>query len=190
VGHWIEINPWKAGTFFALGGIFIYVVLTSEAGWVPLLDGANLMFHEAGHMIYGIFGSKVEPWGGTLGQLTMPLVALGVFAFQGNAISMGVAGLWLGENFFNIARYVADARVQNLPLVGGGYHDWNHILGGMNAIHKCESIARNLSAVGWLIIVASFAWVAWVWWYQRQEELRPTRRGGLTSWPPNQRGPL
>ncbi len=171
--HWREIDVWKAGPFFVLGALFLWLILASEPGWVPLLDGANLMFHEAGHMIYGILGPKVEPWGGTLGQLTMPLVALVVFGFQGNVVSMGVAGIWLGENFFNIARYVADARVQNLPLVGGGYHDWNHILGKMNILHKDTAIARNLTVVGWTIIAASFAWVAFVWWKQRSEDTRP-----------------
>lgn len=173
MGHWVEVNPWKGGAFFLLGGVFVWVILANEHGWVPLLDGANLMFHEAGHMIYGVLGPRVEPWGGTLGQLTLPLVAVGVFAFQGNVVSLGVAGLWLGENFFNIARYVADARVQNLPLVGGGYHDWNHILGGMHKVDQCESIAKNISLVGWLVILASFAIVGWIWWRQRETDPKP-----------------
>ena len=165
--HFRDIETWKAGTFFVLSALFLWLLLASEPGWVPLLDGANLMFHEAGHMIYGILGPRVEPWGGTLGQLTMPLVALGVFAFQGNVVSMSVAGIWLGENFFNIARYVADARVQNLPLVGGGYHDWYHILGGMNILHKDTAIAKTLTTVGWTIILLSLAWVAFIWFIRR-----------------------
>ena len=41
---------------FALGfGVFLLFVLRSEPGFVFLLDHANLLFHEAGHPIVGLF---------------------------------------------------------------------------------------------------------------------------------------
>ena len=44
------------------------LLLASEDGFVFLVDHANLLFHEAGHPIVGLFSSRLEPYGGTLGQ--------------------------------------------------------------------------------------------------------------------------
>ena len=41
-------------------------------GWVPILDSANLAFHEAGHPIFGLFSSRLMVYGGTLMQLLLP----------------------------------------------------------------------------------------------------------------------
>lgn len=39
------------------------------------LDGANLLFHEAGHVFFGLFGQTIGMLGGTLGQLVFPVAA-------------------------------------------------------------------------------------------------------------------
>jgi hypothetical protein len=36
---------------------------------------------------------------------------------------------WSGENMINVGRYIADARAQLLPLIGGD-HDWAVLLSG------------------------------------------------------------
>ena len=44
--------------------------------WVPILDSANLAFHEAGHPLVGILSSRLAVYGGTLFQLGLhPWVA-------------------------------------------------------------------------------------------------------------------
>jgi p-aminobenzoyl-glutamate transporter AbgT len=50
------------------------LVFMSEPGFVFILDHANLLFHEAGHPVAGVFSQRMEVYGGTLGQLTFPLV--------------------------------------------------------------------------------------------------------------------
>ncbi len=47
-------------------------------GWVPILDSANLAFHEAGHPLFGILSDRLMVYGGTLMQLLMP----GICAFE------------------------------------------------------------------------------------------------------------
>jgi len=39
-----------------------------------------------------------------------------------------VALWWVAQNLWNISVYVKDARAEELPLVGGGEHDWNYLL--------------------------------------------------------------
>jgi hypothetical protein len=72
---------------------------------------------------------------GTIFQLAVPL---GIFlGFYPRRDTQGVtfSGFWFGENLLNISVYVADARKMELPLVGGGDHDWNNILTGLICSH-------------------------------------------------------
>ena len=138
--------------------------LISESGWIPLLDGANLLFHEAGHPLFGIFGwEPLAILGGTLMQLGVPLLVTGSFWLRREPLAVAVAGMWFFENFLNIARYVADARAQVLPLVGGGEHDWADLLGRWGLLAQDTAIAQSLRALGWLGMLACWAWLAWRW---------------------------
>src|SRR6266478_6491820 len=122
----MEKNDWNQVTTkrligFAIGmGVFILLVLKSEPGFVFLLDHANLLFHEAGHPVIGLFSKRLEPYGGTIGQLVFPCILAVSFWRQRQAFGVAAAGIWFFENWLNIARYLADARAMQLPLVGGG----------------------------------------------------------------------
>jgi hypothetical protein len=159
---------------FTIGlGLFIWILLTNEPGWVPLLDGANLIFHEAGHPIFGLLGATPGLYGGTLGQLAVPLIAAIAFWQQSSQVSVAVCGVWFFENFFNIARYIGDARAQELPLVGGGEHDWFNILTRWDALARDTAIAEAVIVVGWLGIGLVWVWAACCWW--RGERREPGR---------------
>ncbi|MDQ2666781.1 MAG: zinc ribbon domain-containing protein, partial [Gemmatimonadota bacterium] len=58
----------------------------------------------------------------------------------------------------HIAVYVADARAQELPLVGGGEHDWAYLLGQLGLLTRDHAIARGLTSVGYLLVVSAAAW--------------------------------
>jgi len=146
-------------THYALFGggflLFIAVVLSSEPGFVFVIDHANLLFHEAGHPIVGLFSTRLEPYGGTIGQLTFPVI-LAITGWRKDKLLLFSAGLvWFFENFLNIARYMADARVLQLPLVGGGDHDWNTILARWDILMYETRIATALRIIGWTGIIAS-----------------------------------
>jgi len=156
------VTPFKLGATLALLGLLALLVATDDQrGYIHVIDDANLLFHEAGHPLYGIFGETAELYGGTLGQLTFPLVAVGVFWWRRQAVSLVFASAWLFENFFNIARYLADARAQELPLLGGGEHDWEHILTRWGALESDTAIARVVRVIAWIGMLAPVAWVAW-----------------------------
>lgn len=145
-------------------GLLSLAALRSEPGWIPLLDGVNLVFHEAGHPIFGILGwEPLTILGGTLMQLLVPLLILGSFWVRREAPGTAAAGIWGFENLLNIARYVADARAQVLPLVGGGEHDWADLLGRWGLLAQDAALAQGLRVVGWLGMAACWAWLAWRW---------------------------
>jgi len=140
------------------------VALRSEPGWIPLLDGVNLLFHEAGHPLFGIFGwEPLTILGGTLLQLLVPMLVAGSFWLRREAPGTAVAGIWGFENLLNIARYVADARAQALPLVGGGEHDWADLLGRWGLLTQDVALGQGLRALGWLGMAACWGWLAWRW---------------------------
>ena len=85
-----------------------------------IIDHANLLFHEAGHPIIGIFWRRIEPYGGTIGQLVFPCVLAISFWRKDQALPFAASVIWFFENWLNISRYMADARAMELPLVGGG----------------------------------------------------------------------
>ena len=140
---------------FAVGvGVFLLLILRSEPGFVFLLDHANLLFHEAGHPVVGLFSSRLEPYGGTIGQLVFPCVLAVSFWRQGHTSGFAAAWLWFFENWFNIACYMADARKLELPLVGGGDHDWNTIFTRWDLLQYDTRIAVAVRLVGWIGIAA------------------------------------
>ncbi len=69
---------------------------------------------------------------------------------KGQVLSLAGAVIWFFENWLNIARYMADARRLELPLVGGGDHDWNTIFTRWNVLRYDDRIAAAVKTIGWL----------------------------------------
>lgn len=165
--HWKKVTS-SGLTGFAIGvGLFMLLVLKSEPGFVFLIDHANLLFHEAGHPFFGLFSTRLGVYGGTLGQLVFPVVLAVSFWRKGEVQSFSAAVIWFFENWLNIARYMADARTQELPLVGGGDHDWATILGRWNLMAHDTQIASMIQVIGWVGTAAACLWVVWRWWRGR-----------------------
>jgi hypothetical protein len=148
--------------------VFFLVLILDSDGFIFLLDHANLAFHEAGHPIFGLFGETLGLYGGTIGQLVFPLVAFAIFLMRREPVSFALAGVWLFENFLNIARYMADARAQVLPLVGGGEHDWTEIFSRWRVLAYDTRIAGLVTFVGWSGMIAMGVWLAWRWYEERR----------------------
>ena len=102
------------------------LLLHPEAG--SLMDSVDLPIHETGHLVFAPFGEFLQFLGGTLFQLIMPSAFVVYFARRRDPHAASVALWWVAQNFWNISVYVADARSEILPLVGGGEHDWAFLL--------------------------------------------------------------
>jgi hypothetical protein len=159
-------GPRLAG--FAVGAaVFFLLLARSEPGFVFLIDPANLLFHEAGHVFVGFFSRPLETYGGTLGQLVFPITLAVSFWRKGQPLSFAAALLWFFENGLNIARYMADARALVLPLVGGGDHDWNTILHRWGWLAHDTEIAGAVKAISWAGMGATCLWVLWRYYQDR-----------------------
>ena len=148
-------------TFAAGLAVFLLILFRSEPGFVFGLDHANLLFHEAGHPIFGIFSDRLAVYGGTLGQLAFPVVLAVSFWRKGQTVGFAAVCVWFFENWLNMARYMADARSLQLPLVGGGEHDWTEILNRWNILQHDTQIATAIKWSGWLGMAAACAWLLW-----------------------------
>ncbi len=146
----------------------VALLLSDDDGFIVIIDHANLLFHEAGHLIFGLLGPTLGLYGGTLGQLIIPAICGVAFWRQKSWVSLAVVLLWLFQNLFNIAPYVADARAQRLPLLGGGEHDWTNILSRWGALQHDTALASILTLIGWIGLFSTLAWVAYLWWLCRR----------------------
>jgi hypothetical protein len=151
-----------------LFGLFVINwMATDEDGFLTLIDSLNLVIHEFGHPFFGVFGEWPGWWGGTWMELIVPAAIAGVFWYQRSALSVAFAGIWFFENFHYIAWYMADARTQELPLAGGGEHDWAAILSHHGLLQSDTAIAANINKFGYIGIVACLCFAVAVWLLQR-----------------------
>ena len=145
-----------------VGGVLaiatLYMVATAEQ-W-HFLDNVNLPVHETGHLVFAWGGEVLTALGGTLFQLIVPALFAFSFHRRGDPAGTGAGIWWVGQNCLYIARYFADAPVQDLPLVGGGEHDWAFLLAEWNLLHRADAIAKAVRLAG-VVGMAVGSVVAW-----------------------------
>jgi hypothetical protein len=127
----------------------------------------NLVFHEAGHILFSPLGRFMTVLGGSLTQVLVPLVCAGTFLWQTrDPFGAAVAIWWAGENLIDVAPYIDDARDLKLVLLGGKTgaevegHDWEYLLNAMGVAHKDHTIAGIVQAIGTLTLIAGLVWGA------------------------------
>jgi hypothetical protein len=169
----------RCALFAALAAWGLYFVSldlrTNEIG-ESFMHGVNLVFHEAGHIVFMPFGHFMMALGGTLGQLLMPAIVGATFLFKyRDAFGASVALWWLGQSVMDTAPYINDARDLSLMLLGGGtgqdrpgVHDWENILLDLGLIEHERAIALAADRVGEALLLAGLAWGAAVLYRQYQ----------------------
>ena len=126
--------------------------------FVHLID---LVFHEAGHVIFSVFGRFVGILGGSLNQVLIPAVCTGYFLRQRRTAAAAVTLFWTGESLTDVAIYVADGRDMALPLLAEGLvHDWNWILSELSLRNHAAPIGRMVFGLGLTVLAAAIALLA------------------------------
>lgn len=157
-----------AGVMALWGLILIFTGKDGEGGGFGFWHLVNLPFHEAGHVFMRPFSHLIMSLGGTLGQLAMPLICMGVFLVKTrDTFAAGFCLWWLGLNFLDISPYIGDARSLTLPLIGGnvgssspyGFHDWEYILTETGLLAYDTTLANLSFFIGVVLMI-----VACVWW--------------------------
>lgn len=86
-----------------------------------ILHGPNLIFHEAGHVLFGLFGNRLlTAFGGSLMETLVPLTFMVSFLGAGATclVRRPCAG-GRGRTWWDVAPYINDARMLQLTCWGG-----------------------------------------------------------------------
>lgn len=155
-----NLNYWIPSLFILLLALY----WGFNRGTYTLIDTADLIIHEAGHLFFFLFGRFLYTAGGTLMQILLPFT-IG-FYFYWNSYKTGVqfSLLWLGQNFVNISVYAADARAQKLPLLGGKsvYHDWTYLLSTLGILDFDQEVGYFFFGIAIIIFfIAVFLPALW-----------------------------
>jgi hypothetical protein len=163
------------------GVYFVFTDWASENGPFreignSFMHNINLVFHEAGHILFIPLGNFMSVIGGSLGQLIMPLVVLFTFLLRyGNTFGAAVALWWFAQSCMDLAPYIGDARAGELLLLGGvtgmdapGYHDWSNILRRTGMLRYDRDLAAAVDLLGELLMWTSIVWAAAVLYRQYQ----------------------
>ncbi len=139
--------------------LFCYALWLVPCYRYHFIDGANLLIHEAGHMVFTPLGQTLHMLGGTFWQLAAPLAAASYFFWQKNRYAAAAMVLWFGESLMYTAVYMGDAMAMKLPLVGGGIHDWNWLLYRVGLLGQCTTLAFAIHVVASFVVLFSSGWM-------------------------------
>ncbi len=134
----------------------------------------NLVFHEAGHVIFIPLGRFMTILDGFLSQLLIPLAVLYALLLNTRDTFGTATGLWwLGQSLMDLAPYINDVRAGQLILLGGvtgrdrpGYHDWENILSQLGWMQYDHTLAGIVNGTGVGVMLVSFLWDAYILYLQ------------------------
>jgi len=140
-----------------------------------ILHGSILIFHEAGHVLFMPFGEFMMVLGGSLFQLMVPAGIIGYFVWRRDFFAACFAALYLAASFDNLARYIADARAGELPLLGGerSNHDWTFLLIELERLNSDITIGRFVHNCAIMLFWLSVPTALWLAWHTNQPENQP-----------------
>jgi hypothetical protein len=137
---------WRYG-LTAILAVYGWMLLRSPESYT-WLDGLDLAIHETGHLVFAFGGERLMLLGGTILQLLVPAAFAVALWRQGDPHGATVPLWWLGQSCWNVSVYIRDARAQELPLVGGGEHDWAILLGELGLLPRDQAIGGAVFLVG------------------------------------------
>jgi hypothetical protein len=142
-------------------------VLKDWAFLSSFIHSINLVFHEAGHVLFAIFGNQtLTILGGSLNQLLIPLIILITFFYKRDTAGTGFALFWFFGNFLDVGIYMADGRYLKLPLIGGlgmEAHDWRNLFNHFDLWSVDQLLSQIVFYSGWLGIIITAVWLFKKW---------------------------
>ncbi|MEX0962789.1 MAG: hypothetical protein WDZ52_01930 [Pseudohongiellaceae bacterium] len=154
---------------FVLWGLdFIAMDYSSNEIGRSWFHNVNLIFHEAGHILFIPFGRYASILGGSLFQILVPLILMFAFLIKNkDGFAASICLGWTGQSMMDLAPYIADARALRLPLLGGGtgadspgFHDWENLLEPLGWLQYDTRIAEIFDTLGSGVILLALAWGA------------------------------
>ena len=126
----------------------------------------NLVFHEAGHIIFTVLGRFMQVLGGSLLQILVPLVCLGGFLLAWrDPFAASVAWWWTGESLVDLSPYIYDARAGDMMLLGGmtgrdnpDIHDWKNLLTWTGLLKHDHTLGQMAYHAGLAMMLSALLW--------------------------------
>lgn len=167
--NYLKLGFVSALAFYGLFSASDYTVdgfLIANNGIMMFMHGVNLIFHEAGHVLFSPFGRFIYVLGGSLMQILVPAGICGYFFYTQQRYASAIALCWAGENFWDVSIYIKDAQDRILPLLGGeiSYHDWHYLLLHTSSLAKAQPFGNFVYTIG--ILIYAFAVFAGVYYAQ------------------------
>lgn len=149
----------------AFYGLFL-LQAAQGSGALLMIDLVFVPIHEGGHLLFRFFGEFLAVAGGTLLQLSVPLMLATFFIFERQVMGTAFCMFFFFEQFLPVSTYMADARAQELPLLTVGdsddvIHDWNYLFGRFGLLDHDTQIAHAVRIIGWIGMIATVAWMIW-----------------------------
>ena len=179
--HWYDFflrqkAEMEVGEYFCCVAIYLglaawgiyFISLDFESNQIgqSFMHNIDLVFHEAGHVLFSPLGSFMQVLGGSLFQVLLPLMLMLAFLIKRrDGFGAAMALWWAGQSCMDLAPYIADARALRLPLLGGGtgfdmpgVHDWRNLLGRIGWLEHDHTIAGFADLFGSALIIISLLW--------------------------------
>lgn len=151
--------------------VYLFVNLLSFKADEPnnlLLSGLYFIefgVHEVSHILTMAFPPIITAAAGSVGEISFTILIAAV-AFKSKAYFAAIfASIWVALAFSSVGRYIADARVQELPLVGPGEtvkHDWNFILSELGMLQSDIILGTTVRWIGIVIGAGALAFGLWL----------------------------
>lgn len=151
--------------FVIWGFRFMMQGLDAIAIGSSFLHNINLPFHEFGHLLFSPLGTFWRILGGSLFQILLPLMPLVYFmVWQRANFSAALMLWWSGQNFIDVAPYIADAQLRALPLTTGNddSHDWWNLLSMTGTLDFADYYANLSFTLGTYVMLLSYAWAGYL----------------------------
>jgi hypothetical protein len=138
--------------------------IASNYAGSSFLHLVNLVFHEAGHVLFAFFPRFVVVLGGSATQILVPIACLVAFWRRGDRFGTAVAAWWAGQNLVDLAPYINDSRDLQLVLLGGRTgaevegHDWEYLLSALRLLPWDHTLARLAHLSGLLVMAGALVW--------------------------------
>ncbi len=155
--------------FVVLGFLYCLFYIETKMDW-HFIDNVDLIFHEAGHVVFSFFGYAITIAGGSIMQVLVPLVLAGYFLFRQAYFSTTAMLYWTGISTVNVSVYAGDAVKRQLPLLTGDTddHDWNQLLNYFGLIHHTNAVATTILVLGITFMLLGL-FVAWYGWKHKDD---------------------
>lgn len=147
---WLYVVGW---VFFL--HLFISILQFSAENSNNLIISAMYMInfgvHEVSHIIASFLPAILTAAAGSIGEVSFTLLLLFATIKEKAYFAAVFAAQWVMLGFVSAGRYMADARTQNMPLIGPGEtvtHDWHFVFSELGWLGADTLIGGTAKIIG------------------------------------------